>query len=225
MFGRFSWLFHGLHFGQILRILALENWKRLKGKNPEGKNFRKLLRRKQSSAKISKISRNTIKSSKNDIFDLLRNLLKYLLRTFFSSAKFSEVFTLCVFTLWLFPRKVFWVWLAWTCHSRLKVSIRGRDLGRGWVQKNSNFRVRRFTEWPWPLHWIAFSVEFLTKAFIHWMPCPGSVKRRFSSLTSALLHPLPQTPFQSISRLKNCNPGAPTLTWFVNLVLSASSSL
>ena len=34
-----------------------------KGKNPEGKNFRKLLRRKQSSAKISKISRNTIKSS------------------------------------------------------------------------------------------------------------------------------------------------------------------
>ena len=74
-----------------------------KGKNPEGKNFRKLLRRKQSSAKISKISRNTIKSSKSDIFYLLRNLLKYLLRTFFSSAKFSEVFTLCVFTLWLFP--------------------------------------------------------------------------------------------------------------------------
>ena len=77
-------------------------WKRLKGKNPEGKNFRKLLRRKQSSAKISKISRNTIKSSKSDIFYLLRNLLKYLPRTFFSSTKFSEVFTLCVFTLWLF---------------------------------------------------------------------------------------------------------------------------
>ena len=81
--------------------------KRLKGKNPEGKNFRKLLRRKQSSAKISKISRNTIKSSKSDIFYLPRNLLKYLLRTFFSSAKFSEVFTLCVFTLWLFP--------SWVC--------------------------------------------------------------------------------------------------------------
>ena len=78
-------------------------WKRLKGKNPEGKNFRKLLRRKQSSAKISKISGNTLKSSKSDIFYLLRNLLKYLLRTFFSSAKFSEVFALCVFTLWLFP--------------------------------------------------------------------------------------------------------------------------
>ena len=78
-------------------------WKRLKGKKPEGKNFRELLRRKQSSAKISKISRNTIKSSKSDIFYLLRNLLKYLLRTFFSSAKFSEVFALRVFTLWLFP--------------------------------------------------------------------------------------------------------------------------
>ena len=51
---------------------SLKSWKRLKGKNPEGKNFRKLLRRKQSSAKISKISRNTIKSSKSDIFYLLR---------------------------------------------------------------------------------------------------------------------------------------------------------
>ena len=79
-------------------------WKRLKGKNTEGKNFRRLLRRKQSSAKILKIARNILsKSSKSDIFYLLRNLLKYLLRTFFSSAKFSEVFTLCVFTLWLFP--------------------------------------------------------------------------------------------------------------------------
>ena len=77
-------------------------WKRLKGRNPEGKNFRKLLRRKQSSAKISKISRNTLKSSKSDIFYLLRNLLRYLLGTFSSSAKFPEVFTLCVFTLWLF---------------------------------------------------------------------------------------------------------------------------
>ena len=45
----------------------------------------------------------SIKSCKSDIFYLLRNLLKYLLRKFFSSTKFSEVFTLCVFTLWLFP--------------------------------------------------------------------------------------------------------------------------
>ena len=87
-----------LNFSKLVK-----HWKRLKGKNAKGKNFRKLLRRKQSSAKISKISGNTLKSSKSDIFYLLRNLLKYLLRTFFSSAKFSEVFTLCVFTLWLFP--------------------------------------------------------------------------------------------------------------------------
>ena len=66
------------------------SWKRLKGRNPEGKNFRKLLRRKQSSAKISKISRNTIKSSKSDIFYLLRNLLKYLLRTFFLPRSFQK---------------------------------------------------------------------------------------------------------------------------------------
>ena len=91
----------------ILDLFVEKCWKRLKGKNPEGKNFRKLLRRKQSSAKISKISRNTLKSSKGDFFYLLRNLLKYLLRTFFSSAKFSEDFTLCVFTLWLFPKMLY----------------------------------------------------------------------------------------------------------------------
>ena len=55
-------------------------WKRLKGKNMEGNNFRKLLRRKQSSAKISRISRN-----RSDIFYLMRNLLKYLPRTIFLS--------------------------------------------------------------------------------------------------------------------------------------------
>ena len=102
------------------RPLVVMNWKRLKGKNPEGKNFQKLLRTKQSSAKISKISRNTLKTSKSDIFYLLRNLLKYLLRTFFSSAKFSEVFALCVFTLWLFlnerskscmPPRLHWAYL------------------------------------------------------------------------------------------------------------------
>ena len=51
---------HQVHPNILKRLL----WKRLKGKNPEGKNFRKLLRRKQSSANVSKISRNTIKSSK-----------------------------------------------------------------------------------------------------------------------------------------------------------------
>ena len=65
----------------------------------KGKNFRKLLRRKQSSAKISKISRNTTKSRKviSSIFSEISSA------NIFSSAKFSEVFTLCVFTLWLFP--------------------------------------------------------------------------------------------------------------------------
>ena len=83
---------HAQVFSPAVSLALVENWKRLKGRNTESKNFRKLLRRKQSSAKISKISRNTINSSKSDIFYLLRNLLKYLLRTFSSSAKFSEVF-------------------------------------------------------------------------------------------------------------------------------------
>ena len=29
------------------------------------------------------------------------------------------------------------------------------------------FRVRRFTEWPRPLHFFAFPVEVLTKPLIH----------------------------------------------------------
>ena len=80
-------------------------WKRLEGKNPEGKNFRKLLRRKQSSAKISKISRNTLnlKSSKRDILYLLRNLLKYLSRPFFFRRAFRNV-CLCVFD----PLALYW---------------------------------------------------------------------------------------------------------------------
>ena len=61
-------------------------WKRLKGKNPEGKDFQKLFRRKQSSAKIS---RNCLKSSKSDILHLLRNLLRYLQRTFFVPRNFQ----------------------------------------------------------------------------------------------------------------------------------------
>ena len=38
----------------------------------------------------------------------------------------------------------------------------------------SGFRVRQFTEWSGPLHWIAFPVEILTKPLIHWMPSPFS---------------------------------------------------
>ena len=64
----------------VPQTVVTTSWKRLKAKNPEGKNFRKLLRRKQSSAKVSEISGNTLKSSKSDIVYRLRNLLKYLLR-------------------------------------------------------------------------------------------------------------------------------------------------
>ena len=46
--------------------------------------------------------------------------------------------------------------------------------GRG-CHEDSNFsvfRVRRFTEWPEPLHRIAFPVEILTKPLIHWLASP-----------------------------------------------------
>ena len=67
-------------------------WKRLKGKNPEGKHFRKLLRRKQSSARILMISRNTLKSNRtcrSDICYLLRDLLTCLLRPCFGWSRMS----------------------------------------------------------------------------------------------------------------------------------------
>ena len=57
----------------------------------------------------------------------------------------------------------------------------------------SIFRVQRFTEWPRPLHWIAFPVQILTKPLIHWMPAPFSPKNPFFfSLRSVLSHPLPK---------------------------------
>ena len=54
----------------------------------------------------------------------------------------------------------------------------------------SVFRVRRFTEWPGPLHWIAFPVEILTKPLIHWIASPLFTENSFFSLNSASLHPL-----------------------------------
>ena len=48
--------------------------------------------------------------------------------------------------------------------------------------EDSNFslsRVRRFTESPGPLHWIAFPVEILTKPPIHWIASPLSLKIPF----------------------------------------------
>ena len=56
----------------------------------------------------------------------------------------------------------------------------------------SVFRVRRFTEWPEPLHWIAFPVEILTKPLIHWIASPLCTETPFFSLKSASSHPLPQ---------------------------------
>ena len=43
----------------------------------------------------------------------------------------------------------------------------------------SLFRVRRFTESPGPLHWIAFPVEILTKPPIHWIACPLFTEKPF----------------------------------------------
>ena len=62
--------------------------------------------------------------------------------------------------------------------------------------EDSNFsilRVRRFTESPEPLHWIAFPVEILTKPPIHWIASPLFTEKPFLSLKSASSHPLPKT--------------------------------
>ena len=56
----------------------------------------------------------------------------------------------------------------------------------------SVFRVRRFSEWPEPLHWIAFPVEILTKPLIHWIASPLFTENPFFSLKSASTHPLPK---------------------------------
>ena len=45
----------------------------------------------------------------------------------------------------------------------------------------SAFRVRRFTESPGPLHWIAFPVEILTKLLIHWIASPLFTEKPFFS--------------------------------------------
>ena len=80
-----------------------------------------------------------------------------------------------------------------------KRQIVGADFWEVDLDSNfSLFRVRRFTEWPGPLHWIAFPVEILTKPLIHWIPPPFSLKTPFFSLKSASSDPLPK------NRLWNC---------------------
>ena len=56
----------------------------------------------------------------------------------------------------------------------------------------SVFRVQRFSEWPEPLHWIAFPVEILTKPLIHWIASTLFTEKPLFSLKSASSHPLPK---------------------------------
>ena len=95
-------------------------WKRLKGKNPEGKNFRKLLRRKQPSAKIAKIySKYSKFQCKSDIFNLLRDLLKYLPRTFFLPRSFQNFFPLRFYPLALSDLRNLGLEAGFDCVSKL----------------------------------------------------------------------------------------------------------
>ena len=90
------------------------------------------------------------------------------------------------------------------CSTRLQLSI-GADFWEVDLDSNfSIFGVRRFTEWPGPLHWIAFPVEILTKPPFHWIPPPFSLKSPFSSLKSASSDPLPKNWLQ-LSKAKQTN--------------------
>ena len=111
---------HPLPENQLLFPVEFLTWKRLKGKNAEVKHFRKLQRRKQSSMKISKISRNTLNSSVKVI-----------------SSIFWEIF--------------------WNIFYELLVLLRS---------------FQKFL----PFAFLPSGSFWLTKAFIHWMPCPPSVK-------------------------------------------------
>ena len=61
-----------------------------------------------------------------------------------------------------------------------KLRLIGTDFREGDEDSNfSVFRVRRFPEWPGPLHWISFSVEILTKPLIHWIASPLFTEKHF----------------------------------------------
>ena len=84
--------------------------------------------------------------------------------------------------------------------------------GRGWGQQFSLFRVRRFTEGPGPLHWIAFPVEILTKPPIHWIASPlFTVVRYFRKpLRGPPTHGAPKPPSNKKRNSKNPeNPDYP----------------
>ena len=86
----------------------------------------------------------------------------------------------------------------------------------------SIFGVRRFTEWPGPLHWIAFPVEILTKPLIHWIPPPFSLKTLFFNDKSASSDPLPKNRLLSVrgGQIRNLNWAIPP----VRLGLSGRNS-
>ena len=75
----------------------------------------------------------------------------------------NKICTFKILLSWRFPRK------------KLGADFWEVDLDSNF----SIFGVRRLTEWPGPLHWIAFRVEILTKPPFHWIPPPFSLKSLF----------------------------------------------
>ena len=72
---------------------------------------------------------------------------------------------------------------------RIIVFVSNADFREGDEDSNfSLFRVRQFTEWPGPLHWIAFPVEILTTPPIHWIASPLFTANPFFSLKRASSH-------------------------------------
>ena len=109
---------------------------------------------------------------------------------------------------WIF---LLWIFRPWTISSpnwNCQFVPKSWFSGRGWGQQLSSiFRVRRFSEWPEPLHWIAFPVEIFTKPLIHWIASPLFTEKPFSPLKSASSHPLPKKLALNSARIKtrNCN--------------------
>ena len=83
----------------------------------------------------------------------------------------------------------------------LAPTIKSWFSGRGWGQQLSLFRVRRFTESPGPLHWIAFPVEILTKPLIHWIASPLFTENPFFHWKVFRRIPFPKIGFDSMRNL------------------------
>ena len=63
----------------------------------------------------------------------------------------------------------FWMLtIPWTFFETQEGQCLGTHFREGDEDSNfSVFRVQRFSDWPEPLHWIAYLVEILTKPLIH----------------------------------------------------------